>query len=173
MKKNIAYTNVIIFSPCLFFIIFSCNNNTGTKKESANSVKTLTARKVLPKPPSTYPDTLIINFPAAVFYQPDSLQLSRIKTLSDSMVFDGSMHEYFYQMRNARMVIKKSWPHLTITEAKNYRYLLFIKKNNTREGIDLNTKNYTHGLFVFDGIKSPLLVDMTNIETEISFYLKE
>ena len=173
MKNIIGYTGAVISSTCLFFMIFSCNNNGGTKKETASTAKTIIVTKVFTKPPSTYPDTLIINFPAAVFYQPDSLQLSRIKALTDSMVFDGSMHEYFYQMRNARIVIKKNWPGLTITEAKNYRVIMFIKKNNTREYIDLDTKNDTHGLFVFDGKESPLFVDMTNIETAISFYLKE
>ena len=173
MKNIIDYLPAVIPSTCLFFIFISCNTNTGTKKEVADSVKTFTVTKILTKPPSTYTDTLIINFPAAVFYQPDSLQLSKIKAQSDSMAFDGSMHEYFYQMRNARMVIKKSWPRLKITETKNYRYLLFIKNDDTLEYIDLNTKNDTHGLFVFDGKKSPVPVDMTNIETEVSFYLKK
>ena len=62
------------------------------------------------------------------------------------MVFDGSMHEYFYQMRNARIVIKKTWPGLKIVESKNYRFILFIKKDKTTECIDLNTKNDSEGL---------------------------
>ena len=173
MKNIIGYTGAVISSTCLFFIILSCNNNAGANKETASTAKTIIVTKVFTKPPSTYPDTLIINFPAAVFYQPDSLQLSRIKALTDSMVFDGSMHEYFYQMRNARMVIKKTWPLLSIIKSEKYRHLMFIKKDNTLEYIDLNTKNDSHGLFMFDGKKSPLMVDMTNIETEISFYLKK
>ena len=168
MKIILTKHNVIIFSFCLFFIIPACNNNTETKKESAKPVT-----ETFIKPPGSYTDTLTINYPAAVFYQPDSLQLIRIKAVADTMLYESSMHEYFYQMRNARIVIKKNWLGLTITEAKNYRVIMFIKKNNTREYIDLDTKNDTHGLFVFDGKESPLFVDMTNIETAISFYLKE
>jgi hypothetical protein len=154
------------------FTLFSCNNNTRRVKNEIvlNPVDPIS--KLLPKPPATYPDTLTINFPTAVFYHPDSLQLLKIKEQTDSMMFDGSMHEFFYQMRNARIVIKKSWPELSIIEAKNYRYLLFIKQGGTRECIDLDTKNDAYGLFVFNGKKAPLAIDMTNIETEVSFYLK-
>ena len=172
MKNIVGYTYAWIWVAGLFLIILSCNNE-GIKEEVATPLKSGTPAKPLPKPPSTYTDTLMINFPAAVFYQPDSIQLSRIKEQTDPMAFDGTMHEYFYQMRNARMVIKKTWPGLTIIESTKYRFLLFIKKNNTREHIDLDTKSDSHGLFVFNVKRSPLMVDMTNIETEISFYLKE
>ncbi len=171
--KNIvgcAYATILVTYLC--FSMLSCNSQQRVKKEAAGPIKIITPKKSLNKPAATYTDTLLINFAAAVFYQPDSIQLYRIKTQTDPMVFDGTMHEYFYQMRNARMVIKKNWPQLTVVESKNYRFLLFIKKNNTPEYIDLDTKNDSHGLFVFDGKKSPLMVDMSNIETQISFYLK-
>ena len=172
MKNIVGYTHAIISATCLLCFIHACNDNGAVKKAVANPVKSITSAKFLRKPPASYTDTLIINFPAAVFYQPDSIQLSLIKAQTDSMSFDGNMHEYFYQMRNARIVLKKTWPGLTIIESTKNRFLLFIKKNNTPECIDLDTKNESHGLFVFDGKKTPLPVDMTNIETEISFYLK-
>ncbi len=89
------------------------------------------------------------------------------------MIFDGSMHAWFYQMRNARIVIKKTWPLLAITASEKYRYLLFIKNDDTREYIDLDTINDSHGIFVFNGTGSPIMIDMTNIETAISFYLEK
>ncbi len=173
MKNIVVYAYATICITYLCFSIVSCNSHEGVKKEVAGSVKIITRQKSLKKPAATYTDTLLVNFPAAVFYQPDSIQLFRIKAKTDSMVFDGTMHEYFYQMRNARRVIKKNWPQLTIIESIRYRFLLFIKKNITPEYIDLDTKNDSHGLFVFDGKKSPIMVDMSNIETDISFYLKK
>lgn len=173
MKNFVGYAYAIIWVTYSCFSMLSCNSPEDVKKEVAGSVKIITREKSLKKPAATYTDTLLINFPAAVFYQPDSIQLFRIKAKTDSMVFDGTMHEYFYQMRNARMVIKKNWPQLTIIESIRYRFLLFIKKNNTPEYIDLDTKNDSHGLFVFDAKKSPIMVDMSNIETDISFYLKK
>ena len=173
MKTIVNDTAIFITAACLAFICFSCNSNSGSTNSIKDSVNSKGITKTLPKkPPSSFADTLVINMPAAVFYQPDSLQLSRIKAITDSIIFDGTMHEYFYQMRNARIVLKKTWPGLTIIESTKNRFLLFIKKNNTPECIDLDTKKESHGLFVFDGKKTPLPVDMTNIETEISFYLK-
>jgi len=45
--------------------------------------------------------------------------------------------------------------------------------NGKVEVIDLNTKNDPCGLFVFNGQKPPLLVDMTNIDTDLGFYFSK
>lgn len=171
MKNSISICIKVACTTWVMFIL-ACNHS-GSKKTDTFSGVIKTQSKIITKPISSYPDTLIIKFPAAVFFHPDSLQLLKIKAQTDSMVFEGSIHEFFYQMRNARMVIKETLPGLSIIESKNYRYILFIKKDNTGEYIDLNTKNDAYGLLVFNGKKSPLFVDMTNIETAISFYFKE
>lgn len=171
MKDIFNHTIVVIVS--LTITLFSCNNNGAASEQEHNKLKNVTAATVVIKQPSTFQDTLIIHSPAAVFYHPDSFQLLKIKAHTDSMQYAGSMHEYFYQMRNARIVIKKTWPALTIIEAKKYRYLLFIEKNGAKDCIDLDKKNDPYGLFVFDLKKPPRLIDMTNIETGISFYLNE
>jgi hypothetical protein len=170
--KSVSYLFEISVLALQLFITPACNNS-HHKKNEVKPVKTELNKNNKPKPPATYSDTLIIRFPAAVFYHPDSLQLLKIKAQTDSMVFDGFMHEFFYQMRNARMVIQKTWPHLKITEAKNCRYLLFIGADKRKHCIDLDTKNDTYGLLVFNRKKPPLTVDMMNVETEVSFYLKE
>ncbi len=173
MRNITGYMSTVFSAACLLFMNSSCNNNAGSKTEEKDTVKTTRTVKAFTKPPGTYPDTLTINYPAAVFYQPDSLQLSRIKATADTMFYESSMHEYFYQVLTARKLLKRTWPWLKIIESKNYRFLLFINKNNTRECIDLDTKNDSHGLFVFDGKKAPIMVDMTNTETQVSFYLQE
>jgi len=110
---------------------------------------------------------------AAVFYLPDSLQLEKIKALTDSAIFEATMHEYYFQMRNARMSIKRDWPRLKIVEAKNIRFLLFKGKDNDSTYIDLNTKNDSHGLFLFQPGKKPHYADMMNIDTELGYYFKK
>ena len=150
----------------------SCNNNNSNKVIAVSTPQTSVVNGIK-KAASTYQDTLIIQTPAAIFYHPDSLQLLKIKAQSDSIFYEGSMHEYFYQMRNARIVIHKTWPQLSIIESKNYRYLLFTKKDGSKDCIDLDKKNDPFGLFVFNTQKPPLPVDMTNIETDISFYINE
>ncbi|HEX6848849.1 MAG TPA: hypothetical protein VF144_17815 [Chitinophagaceae bacterium] len=122
------------------------------------------------KPPATFNDTLPIDIPAAVFYLPDSLQLEKIKELTDSAIFDATMHEYFFQIRNARKSITRDWPQVKIIEAKNVRYLLFKGKGSDSTPIDLNTKNDSHGLFLFQPGKKPHYADMMNIDTELGYY---
>ena len=146
----------------------ACSNNS-VKKETPTD-KPQQEKPILTKPPSTYQDTLLIDRIAAVFYHPDSAQLEKIKQIEDSMVYEGTMHEYFYQMRNSRIVIKKSWPNIRIIEADNFRYLLFKKKNNETTIIDLDTKGDPHGLFLFDQKHDPEQVDMMNIDNELPRY---
>jgi hypothetical protein len=126
----------------------------------------------LTKPGSTYGDTLQVTTTSAVFYQPDSIQLTKIRAVTDQRIFDGTMHEFFYQQRNAHLFLKQHWPGLQIVDAKNIRYLQFIKPGNHSEIIDLDKENDACGMFLFDPAKSPLLIDMTNIETQVPDYFK-
>jgi hypothetical protein len=165
MKKT--FTISVAFSTTILFGI-SCTNNSTKKEEPLEKPKQ--EKPLLTKPPSSYQDTLLIDKTAAVFYHPDSMQLEKIKKIEDSMVYEGTMHEYFYQMRNSRIVIKKSWPNIKIIEANNVRYLLFKKKNNETTTIDLDTKGDPHGLFLFDQKHDPELADMMNIDNELPRY---
>jgi len=172
MKNNIK---TLIKGPTvvwLIFIFLACNNS-AADKAIKKAVNQETTPQKTGKPKSTYQDTLTINTSAAVFFHPDSLQLLKIKTTTDSSLFDGSMHEFFYQMRNARMYIKKSRPGLPIIESERNRYLMFVGKDGTHTCIDLNTKYDAHGLIIFDGIQTPVQVDMTNVETLIGFYFSK
>jgi len=170
MKNN---TGVVVswFITCLFFVMVSCNNNQSNKEDAAIA-KPVARPKYVKKPASTYQDTLTVNTQAAVFYYPDSLQLTKLWALIDTNVYKGLMHSCLYQVRYAHRTIKKEWPKLIIKESNLYRYLLFIKKGGSRQYVDLDTQGDTYGLFVFDGKNAAVPVDMTNIETQFSFYLK-
>ena len=122
------------------------------------------------KPGSSYSDTIKITSSAAVFYSPDSMQLEKIKAITDTMTFEGTMHDCFYQVRNSRNILNKSYKQVQILEVKNARYIAFEKINGEKEYVDLNSQNDPCGLFIFNGNKSHRLVDMTNIETELNFY---
>ena len=159
-----------IYIVSVLSLTASCSSNPVQDKEKKASPP---SHQVLTKPPSNFQDTMLIDFPAAVFYLPDSLQLEKIKELTDSSIFEAAMHEYFFQMRNARMSIKRDWPGLKIVEAKNIRFLLFKGRDNDSTYIDLNTKNDSHGLFLFQPGKKPHYADMMNIDTELGFYFKK
>ena len=162
--------NHFFFYPGLLFLLNSCTNST-SKTVPANKNAANTPIYSI-KPPANYSDTLVINKPAAVFFYPDSLQLQKIESAMEKNIFESSMHEFFFQIRNARIVMNTNRPEIKIMEARNVRYLLFKKKNKEAIIIDLNTKNDPYGLFLFDTKKNPELVDMMNIDTELGFYFE-
>ncbi len=125
------------------------------------------------KPAGSYSDTLEINSPSAVFFTPDSMQLEKIKAITDAMIFESTMHDCFYQMRNSRNSLQKNWPEIKIVEIKNVRYILFKPAVGRHECIDLNIQNDPCGILIFDGNKKARLVDMTNIDSELGFYFSE
>ena len=134
-----------------------------TQQQAVNTVS---------KPPGSYTDTLVIRVSAAVFYEPDSLQLLRYKKIISSRDFESETHNSYYQMRNARMVISKNWPGLEVMETSRARYLLFVKADNQRVLIDLDKQGDMWGIFLFGGKKDPELADMMNIDSFLGFYFK-
>jgi hypothetical protein len=81
------------------------------------------------------------------------------------------MHDYHFQLHYCHVFLQSEWPALQIIEAKNCRYLIFTLEGQKDQCIDLDTKSDMYGLFVTSGKKPPVQVDMTNVNTEASYYL--
>jgi hypothetical protein len=169
-------SNFIMMKPYWLWILFpagfytSCSDPAKPKQDrqpvAGEPVQTRT------KPPSSFSDTLIISPNTAVFYFPDSLQDLHIKAVTDPGVYKSIVHENEYQMRYSRKVLKQYYQGISVRDARNIRYLAFHKKDGEYFYLDLNTKNDAYGLLVFDGVQKPELLDMTNVETELSDYFK-
>lgn len=161
-----------LFPACVLSVLtgLDCSD---TPRQTNPSLTNAGNNPVKTKPSSSYSETVKIDLPSAVFYNADSFQLEKIKAVTETRVFESTMHEFFYQMRNSRIVLKRYYPKIKIREVKNARYLLFEKMDGERELIDLNDKNDPFGIFLFDGLQSPRLVDMTNIESELGFYFSK
>lgn len=172
MKKKFKnLTNLILF---LAPLLLSCNNNSAGKNQpTVTPAHKKFPRQYIAKPPSSFEDTLIIHTPSALFYKPDSVQLEKIKSVNKPMVFEGLMHDCFFQMRNAHTVLKKYYPKIKIIESTKARYLLFVKEDKSDSCIDLNKNNDICGMYIFNLKKDPELVDMTNVDTELEFYFKK
>mgnify|MGYP001163238937 FL=1 len=174
MKYRITKNSLLIFFAITFMILllfFSCSDpETSKKNNPQEQIKSETAPEIYKKPPSSFNDTIIIKGKSAVFYNPDSLQLEKLKNIIPKITYENNIHDCFYQMRNARIVLKKYWPQIHIIEISKARYLLFIKADKSTTCIDLNTRNDQCGIFLFDTRKNPQLVDMMNIDTELGFY---
>jgi hypothetical protein len=168
MKRISAF--ILLVSAFLFITgyLISCSE----EHKKNNPFKNITEKKdtIIRKPPSSFSDTLVINFPSAVFYNPDSLQLEKIKKVTLKNEYETEVHNCFYLMRNAHLEIKKYWPEIHIIETSVNRYLLFVKADKNKTCIDLNSKGDMCGIFLFDGKKEPELADMMNIDTALEFY---
>ena len=171
MKK--IFINKLALIALIFLFHCSCNNQKIPDEVNKSKTDTTKEAQVRIKPPSFYQDTLKIRVPATVFFYPDSTQLEKIKALTKPLAYSAIIHENFYEVRYAHNVIKKSFPGLKIIEAKNCRYLLFIKKDGSAECRDLDKYADKYGLLVFNGKKSPQLIDMVNLDMQIPIYLRD
>ncbi|OSZ81258.1 hypothetical protein CAP36_08495 [Chitinophagaceae bacterium IBVUCB2] len=150
-------------------IIISCSQSDTKKKETMQQTKSAPYKK----PPSSFTDTLIIEGPAAVFFNSDTVQLQKIKAIIDQEIFESTMHDCFFQQRNAKQVLKKYWSHIRVIEASDKQFLLFLEKNQQRVYTNLNEINDMCGLILFKNGKTPEIADMMNIETALHNYFYE
>src|SRR5262249_16529716 len=142
------------------------------KRETAKETQPATQPAPTKKIPSSFSDTLIIASKSAVFFNPDSLQWERMRATNPKNVYESDVHNCFYQMRNARMVLKQYYPKVRIIETSKARFLVFVKSTNEKIYVDLDTKRDVCGIFIFDRKKDPELIDMMNIDTALGFYFK-
>lgn len=168
-----CYSTILKFLVIHFFLISLVSCSETKNKSNSTESEPFDTNRSLTKPHSSFSDTLVIDYPAAVFYNPDPLQLEKIKAITDSTIFKSLLHEYFYQMQYSRKAIQQYWPKIKIVEINQVRYVLFKLKDGNEECIDLDTKNDFCGILLFDGIKKSKLADMTNIESELGFYFSK
>jgi len=142
------------------------------KNAPAQIQKSVSKHAVIKKPPSSFNDTLVIEQRSAVFYNADSLQMKKIETVNEKNMMAQIRHDCHYQMQYARSSLKSDWPKVKIIEASKVQFLLFIKQDGRKICIDLNDKNDICGIFLFDGIKDPVLVDMPNVDTILGNYFR-
>ena len=126
--------------------------------------------KIAAKPPSSFEDSLLVGSPIAVFFRPDSVQLEKIKAVNSAIVFANLTHDGYFEMRYAKQVIQRYWPKIKIAETCTHRWLLFRRATGAVRLIDLNADNDICGVFLFDGTKDPIRVDMPNIDTQLWYY---
>src|SRR5204863_2373079 len=98
-----------LFFNFYFLILFGVFNSCRVKNMHQANDHIDNGAQGIRKPGSSFMDSLFVLSPAAVFFSPDSLQLNAISKVTDPAVFKSSMHEYFYQMRNARHYFSDHW----------------------------------------------------------------
>lgn len=149
--------------------ITSCLQKERKKKEVVQQIPTIHYKK----PPSSFTDTLVIKEPAAIFFNADTVQLKKIKALTDPQVFESTTHDCFFQQRNAKQVLKKYWPQIQIIDIAEIRFLHFMGKNQEHIYRDLNQINDMCGLVLYKNGKLPEIADMMNVETALHTYFND
>jgi hypothetical protein len=152
----------------LLILLGGCTQRNEALKNDAKGPK---GSMVFNKPGASYSQTMIISSATAVFFNPDSIQLERFQALNSEMIFKSTIHECFYQQKNAKKAIHDRWRTIEVKNADTYRYLLFVKKSGDTFLVDLDSLDLC-GLFLFDPDKDPVQADMMNIETALADYFK-
>jgi len=122
------------------------------------------------QPSPLHSDTLIIDRQAAVFYQPDSLQMEkRMKEIGEADFRAGADDYIYYVNTSVEYLEKKGLP---VLDAKNKKYLKFVLTDKQDQVIKLDTLEELWGIYLFDPKKSVYAADMTIIEDEYKSYYK-
>lgn len=172
MYQNNYLKYIIEFFISFVFVtsLASCKGKRTNNSESKIDTPVITP---ILKPPSSFSDTLVITRPSAVFFNPDSMQLEKVKTLFSKDTYEDMLHQKKFLMRNAKIVLERFWARILIIETSSHRYLQFVKINKNKTCIDLNKIGDFWGIFLFDTKKEPELQDMMNIETGLGFYFSK
>lgn len=147
-------------------VLISCIDPANGNKKV---VKDEMLQKSFSRPATGFSDTLRIYNASVVIYSLDSNQLSSMKAVTNPGVFDAMAHEFFYLLKNARVVIQRNHPKIELVEAKDVRFILF-KTEKIDSCIDLDTRTEPYGLFAFNMVSEPKHVDLANVDTELYFY---
>lgn len=165
-------TRIAALTAALF--LFACQHKPRTTQDDQAGENTKPATTVIyKKPASGFSDTLLIRGAAAVFFNSDSVQLEKIKAVMGKMQYESDVHDCFFQAKNARSVISQYWPQVKMAEARNCRFILFVKNNGAGQLLDIDTKNEMCGLLLFNGIRDPVQADMTNIDSFMEQYFRD
>jgi hypothetical protein len=161
------------FLAFLFMVKLSlfCTDPPGQRDKARNDMENDKGQKN--KPAGSYSDTIKVNGPSAVFYNPDSVQLEKLNAITDTMILESTIHDCFYQMRNARNSLQRNWPEIKIVEIRNAGCIRFQLLDGKSEYVNLDSLDDPCGILVFDGNKKSRLVDMMNIDSELGFYFSE
>lgn len=165
---------LLLFSLTLFSCAINDKRQEAKSETQVSSVDTAqqvdTSQKqiVTTKPPSDT-DTLTIDTKAAVFFQPDSLQMQkRMKEVGEEN-FRAADDYIYYVNTSAEYLEKKSLP---VIDAKNKKYLKFVMTDKNVQFIKLDTLKELWGMYLFDPKKKPHYADMTVIEDDYKNYFK-
>jgi hypothetical protein len=168
-----------IFLLLLSLAIFSCTVNDQkqySKSDAGISSSDTTLkgdtvqRELATRFSNSETDTLTIDKKAAVFYQPDSLQIDKRMKQTGEADFRAGADDYMYYIHISVDYLEKQG--LPVMDSKNKKYLRFVMADNKEKLVRLDTLQDLWGLYLFDPKKNPYNADIIQIEEEYKIYYR-
>ena len=159
--------------PLLFLTFASCSNKI-EKKDRTNLQEPAVDSSVKVKDTLATvdnSDTLTIARKAAVFYSPDSIQIAKRKKEIGEDDFYVGADDYLYYLNISYTFLDSV--KLPILDAKDKKYLKFIRDNKSQTIIRLDTLPELWGIYFFNPGKKEKLVDMMDINEEYNSYFRQ
>ena len=159
--------------------VFSCGISEQKRERKSDTVISSTdttkqvdilKKQVAEEPSPLDTDTLTIDRKAAVFYQPDSLQIERQMKQVGEADFRAGMDDYIYYINVSAEYLEKLG--LPVFDAKNKKYLKFVMADKKAKLVRLDTLEELWGMYLFDPKKKPLYADIIDIEEDYKSYYK-
>lgn len=117
------------------------------------------------------PDTLIVKEKGAVFFEPDSTQIEKRKREVGEENFYVGTDDYLYYMQQCHTFLSNR--KFKIFEGlQRMRIIKFVMANNKIDIVNLDTLAELWGVFLFDPLKQPYQIDLTQVETEFKAYYR-
>lgn len=174
MTPIMGYTLQIL--TLLTFTIGSCTDSSTSNKTSINSAQenfTSKSDSIQSLNASTTNfasnDTLIVDKQAAVFIEPDSLQVDKKKKQVGEEVFYIGADDYLFYMNTAHHFLDSM--KMSILYVKEKKFIKFIRNDKSQQVIRTDTLNELWSLYLFDPTKKAKQIDITIIDQEYKSYL--
>lgn len=158
MKIIITTISVIFLTAC---------GGKSTKKESA--ITDSTKQSISPTVMNTT-DTLVIDKNAAIYYNPDSIQMAKWKKDVGEKDFETVADDWSFYINSANEFLKTTT--LPVEDASGKKVLKFIKADRTVTLIRLDTLSNFWGYYLFSTGKAPQFADITMMEDSYKKYFK-
>lgn len=115
-------------------------------------------------------DTLFVDRKAAVFIEPDSLQIEKSKKQVGEEDFYTGADDYLFYINTAHKFLDSI--NLTTLNSKDKKFVKFIHSDKTYQVLKLDMLDELWSIYFFDPTKKAKQVDMTTIDEEYKSYFR-
>lgn len=115
-------------------------------------------------------DTLLISEKVAVFINPDSSTIDKLKQEGSEEDFYVTANDYSYYMGTAQEFLDSV--KVRVIDVEKEKFIKFVGSNKKRQLITISKQQDPWAIYFFDPPKKAKQVDMTAIEEEYKAYFK-